>query len=129
MMTIDTRRQIMPGDLVVHEYDRPHGNCVRLVSTIRPGRCVTWYLTAGHNPGLGGGILAEPEMLTRIELFGVRAVRAAWCGMDLRPTTAPCIATYRDGKPRRWQGPLPEPVTVRQHILDRWLRLVPEVAA
>lgn len=122
------RRQIMPGDLVVHEYDRPRGRCVRLVSAVRPHRLVTWYLTAGHAPKLNCALDADPELLTRIELFGVRAVRIGWYGVEFREHTAPSIATYRDGEPRRWQGALPEPIAVRMHVHDRWLKLIQEAA-
>lgn len=124
-----TRRQIMPGDLVVHEYDRPHANCVRLVSSIRPTGVVTYYLTGGHGPKLNGPIKADAEMLTRVELFGIHVQWQAECGrFVLEPTGEPSVATYRDGEARRWQAALPEAIWPRSHVVDRWWTMRGEAA-
>lgn len=121
------RRQIMPGDLVVHEYDRPHANCIRLCASIHLGGAVTYYLTVGHNPGLNGALVADLELLSRVELFGIAP---RWDvgnqHLVLEPTGKPSLATYRDGAHRQWQAGLPQTLTstsLKTRIVDRWLSI------
>lgn len=124
-----TRPAILPGDIVVHEYDRPHGNCLRLVTVVYRTYVGTHYLTGGHNPGLGGRLFADHDMVARLVDFG-KIVRPDPIEdrievVDAGPVIPP-TATYRDGARRHWQGATQETVLVRPHVMRMWRRLKSE---
>lgn len=126
----DIRRQILPGDLVVHEYDRPSVQCIRLVVAVEVDGIWTRYMTVEYGPCLEDPVLAFPDMLTRIELFGIRVE----CSLQdetltLSETGTASVATYRDGEPRRWQQHLPMSLQPKKECFARWLNFLRKSAA
>lgn len=125
MMVQQIRRQILLGDLVVHEYDRPHGNCVRVVTEVWREYCLTRYLSDGvRTKNLAGSLEAEHDMLARVEDFGVDVEDMGAAAIRFVASQRPATATYKDGAPRRWQSQLPDVRTCRLLVYERWLHLV-----
>jgi hypothetical protein len=125
-----TRPPILPGDLVVHEYDAPIGHCVRLVTAVHRGHVDTIYIAQREK--LRAKHKASHDMLARVRDFGVTVINLdADTGFDQQPYTlrflihvdAVSTATYADGQPRRWQTKFSTNIICRPPVFRRWRNL------
>jgi len=102
------------GDLIiVNDYDCP---CVQLVAQVRKienGRCFADYVTTGT---LSTKKAENPvENATLVSDFGVRLVNNNGI-LEAYTLREPSRATYKNGKPRNWQGRSGDGQSLRQQF-------------
>jgi hypothetical protein len=106
---------------ILNHADAPHQDMVVAVFGAADAR--RWAYINPKNGFVGRYRLHRPEEVTALSDFGIRARMTADSQLQLTRHTI-SIATYRDGKPRPWQGADDVIVFVRESMIGKVGRAV-----
>lgn len=113
--------------VIINDVERPEPRMVALSRT-HEGVCKWTYVSAwkGHSRYRGWNVARFASDHTELEVFGVRPViemraGAHWLRVE---RIGESRATYHDGKPRQWQGPIEAATLLRPKLVPALLTFV-----